>query len=507
MPANLDNEVLVTKIQALSELTRDAREEGGGLAARVRAYETALAAFWRADFGTAADLASQLLADEPDSAARHQAYRLWIESLAEQGDKASLRCLKDHLFTRGQAEPDEHTTYAALRGVAHFELDEMQAARLLAKAMKDEVQDPYALELVQLVERRLSEAGAPETLPSLLRATSPIVDYFHWQSIARSFVGRQGGSEGREPLVETLLVIREHHRGAPLPLVAEYHAQMESGLYAGAAIYADRLCELYPENVDYQYYRAFAQFEDGNYPTARAILQTVVSRFGADDPEVVGLLGHCFAKLGEPEQAKRHLMRAASLLRSEGMPSSHVRLELANVEEELRGDAVDPAVEELPRESRMWVVNLSARRYHELMTASESAVDRLLRPMGTSPRNGDFVLFTSPPEGDQSGTTEWNIVAIYTVDSEPLWHPVYRHHTALKLVVRMNHAIPMEIQAAPEAEGTVTERPGADDPIRFGVYEIEQGHALDIIERAIEQQKNGIIERRAQGGKARRPSA
>src|SRR5205823_6528271 len=152
---------------------------------------------------------------------------------------------------------------------------------------------------------------------------------------------------------------------------------------------------------------------------------------------------------------------------------------------ELRGDALDPAIE-MPRETRMWLVNLSPRRYYELMTASDPAVERLLRPMGTAPREGDFVLFTAPPVEDELGLEQWNIVAIYTVDSEPMWHPVYRHHTALKMVVRLLNPIPLDVKVR-EDDTTRSGKNGPDDPITVGVYEIEQGHALDIIERAIEQ--------------------
>ncbi len=464
-------------------------------------YEAALATYFRGDFAKSADQAANVLAEEPDCGARFQAYRLWIDSLAEAGDLHSLSELKSHLFTRGQADPDDHETYAALRAIAHFELDEFQAASLMARGVKDRVHNPYCMELVQLVESRTLDLHDEDHVPALLRCTGAVTDYFHWQQLARALVKRGGG----EPLSETLSTMRSMFRKAPLPLVAEYHGQVDAGYYAGAAIYAERLCELYPLQVDYQYYKAFANFEDGNYPAARATLTRLVERHGEQDPEVVGLLGHCHAKLGEAEKAKHFLTRAVSLLGAEGLPSSHVRLELANVEDELRGDQLDPALE-MPRETRMWLVPLSARRYNELMTASEPSVDRLLRPMGTSARSGDFVLFTAPPVDDGENVQHWSIVAIYTVDSEPMWHPVYRHHTALKLVCRLVNAIPMEVRTRAGEQGSGN-KPGRDEPIHYGVYEIEQGHALDIIERAIEQQKNGIIERRSVGGKARRPSA
>ena len=478
---------LATVVQGLESLTHDVACGG--------AYDEALNAYWQGEHDVAIETVSGVLAEDVETDTRFAAYRLWIEALAASNEKASLGALTEHLFTLGQAEPDSHETFAALRGLAHLELDEFEAAKLLSRACQDSTHDAYAMELVQLVEQRTESVSTP----ALLRTTGPLTDYFHWQTLAKGLVILKD----KDALSEALTAMRRFFRGAPMPLVAEYHGQVEAGYFAGAAIFAERLCELYPANVDYQYYKAYALFEDGNYPAARATLARVVERHGEEDAEVVGLLGHCNAKLGDAERAKHYLMRAVSLLKAEGLPSSHMRLELANVEDELRGDALDPAIE-MPRESRMWLVNLSARRYHELMTASDPAIERLLRPMGTTPREGDFVLFTAPPVEDELGQEQWNIVAIYTVDSEPMWHPVYRHHTSLKLVCRLLNPIPLDVKVREDDAGSPAA--SADDPINAGVYEIEQGHALDIIERAIEQQKMGIIERRSSRS-ARRPSA
>ena len=331
----------------------------------------------------------------------------------------------------------------------HAELDEMGAAKLLARSMADCTHNPYCLELVERVENRGERHE--DDVPALLRSTEPLADYFHWQTLARSLLV----AKDQEALNEALGFVRSHFRGSVLPHVFEYHRCVDSGFFAGAALVAQRLVELYADNVDYRYYHAYALYEDGDYPGARRILNDTLRLAGDSDPEIVGLLGHCNAKLGDPEKAAAYLRRAVELLEADGLPSSHVTLELANVEDELRGDSPDPAVE-LPRVSRNWLVRLSPRRYHELVTSSESAVDRLLRPMGQEPRPGDYCFFalTTPP--DENGRSLWRIVAIYAVDSEPLWHPTYQWHSALKLVKRLPDGIPVDVQSEDDEAATPT---------------------------------------------------
>ena len=118
----------------------------------------ALRAYWAGDMRGAVDKASALLADDPDTPHRFMAYRLWIEALAEGRDVNGLAALRDHLFLRGQADPADQATYAALRGVVHLELDEFGAAKLLARACRELTADPYGLELVQRVEARGAES-------------------------------------------------------------------------------------------------------------------------------------------------------------------------------------------------------------------------------------------------------------------------------------------------------------------------------------------------------------
>jgi tetratricopeptide (TPR) repeat protein len=355
------------------------------------------------------------------------------------------------------------------------------------------------LELVQLVAARGEALEKSQSAPALCRCVAPLTDYFHWQTLARAL------TKDEEALNEALGFVRRRYQDSVLPHIFEFHKCVDSGFYAGASLVARRLVELYPESVDYNYYLAYALFEDGDYPGARKILETTLSLTGETDAEVVGLLGHCHAKLGGSKEAAHYLRRAVALLKADGLPTSHISLELSAVEEELRGDQLDPALE-MPRMTRKWLVNLSPRRYHEFVTSSDSAVDKLLRPMGDEPQPGDICFFatSSPSLGGEGGVAPWRIVGIYAVDSEPMWHPTRRYHSALKLIARLPVGIPVDVETPAEPEAERPAHKGA--PIHFGVYELDN-HAIDIIEEAVRLSRDEMIERRKGGGQSRRPTA
>ncbi|MCX6107309.1 MAG: tetratricopeptide repeat protein [Proteobacteria bacterium] len=458
-------------------------------------YGEALRLMWSGQFSDAASHASALLAEDPDMAGRFAVYRLWIEALAEQSDKASLRLLRNLLLQVGRSEPEAQATFVALRGLVHYELDEMEAARMLARACADHEDNSYCLELSQLVANR----DRKDTFPLLTEV--PLVDYFHWQTLARTLLA----SGYRVELNLLLGVMREQCPTASLAHTFEYHLCIESGFYAAAALVAERLTALYPESVDYRYYQAYALYEDGDYPSARRALSELVSRGHGDDAEVIGLLGHTHAKLGNAEEAARCLQRAVSLLKSQGLPHSHLSIELSDVEEELRGDQLDPALS-IPQRTRKWLINLSPRRYHELVSSSTAAIDRLLRPMGPEPRTGDICFFATTIHTEAGA--QWKIVAIYAVDSVPMWHPIDGYHTALRLVARLPDGLPVDIEMQdPKIEASKSQAMHPHDQHRsYGVYELDN-FAIDIIEEAVHMSREDMIDRRRGSSQSRRPTA
>ena len=499
MPGNL-----LTSVQNLcASSKRSLLSPAQAYASGYGAYGEALRLMWAGDHGeAAATVAAALAAEDVPAAQRCASYRLWIEALAEQQDKAGLKQLGQHLLRLGQEDAEVQASFAALRGIVHFECDELGAARLLGRAVQGDAITPYNLELVQLIESR-----SPDHIePALARSPVPLTDYFHWQTLARGLLI----GEHQAALARLQLTLREQCRDAVLPYLFDYHTRLDHGDFQGAGIAAAQLVELYPDTLDYAYFWAYALYEDKDYPQARQILQAVVKKHGDDDPEVSGLLGHTLAKLGDLKAATAWLKRSVALLKVAGLPTSHVSLQLADAEEEMRGEELDPALT-IPRMTRKWLVNLSPRRYNELLTSPVASIDRLLRPMGPEPKSGDFCFFATTTKSDSQDHAQWRIVAIYTLDGDPIWHPTYGYHSALRLVTRLADGLPVDIQTQGEPTAKSPTQKSLrmrrrDQHISYGVYELDN-YAIDIIEDAVRMNREDLIERRRGSESSRRPTA
>jgi tetratricopeptide (TPR) repeat protein len=366
----------------------------------------------------------------------------------------------------------------------HLELDEFSAARLICQALRAESPSSYSLELDQLVTNRQVEKVS---VPALATAKMPLYDYFHLQSLARGLYQAGESKALKEVLDHTANV----WPSSPLKLTFAMHQGFEAGQFGVAQDAAESLAAKNQKNGDYFYFTGVAQLKSGNFKGALESLTRASKLVGESDGEIISLIGQCHVALGDLQKAESILKRSISLIQSAGYPATRERLALSGVEEELRGDALNPALE-MPRTTRMWLVNLSPRRYYELQNAQESEVEHILRPMGATPNQGDFCFFATTVDLD-SGGQQWKIGAIYTVDSEPIWHPTEKYQNSLQLVARPPGGIPvdvvlMEDDMDEEATGEV-----GSHPYSFGVFELEMG-ALDIITEAVRMKNEGMIE-------------
>ena len=495
-------------------------------------YTHALEAFWRREYAVSVEIVTKALAEDPNGADTSLYYRLWIEILAETSDKDSLQELKKHLFRCGLENTDNHATFFALRGLVHFELDEFAAAHLASVAVIKLDRNPYALELTQRVAMRqtparVSPQDVREELLHLVKSKASLRDYFHWYYLV------QGLQEERaeKDLAHVLEFMGRAFPKSPVPQMFEYHRCIERGFFAGAATVAERLRELAPEIVDYMYYLAYALFEDGDYPSARKVLHEANRVTSGLDAEIVGLLGHCHAKLGGAEEASECLKKAIQILEKEGQPSSHVAMEYLEVQGELQNKSKSDT-HAIPREPQGWIIELSQRRVYELMNSPENVLEHLLRPLGNRAMPGDLCFFTV----SSSDSSQWKIVAVYAVESEPIWHPVHGHHSILKHVTTFPKSIAIDVKPmSATAENTMMDQ---DDPLslrhhweeleilarKFGVEVTSEKHAfavptsgkknvyqldaeaLTIVEQAISLHRDDMIERR-KSLDSRRPTA
>lgn len=469
-----------------------------------------LRSLWAGKPRHAIDIVTKLLGDEPETDCRFAAYRLWIEALAELNDRASLAILADHLFIRGQAEPDDQEVYVALRGMVDLELDAIQAVRLTVKALRPGIDNPYALELIQLYENRIFARRLQEgDLPALLKSGAPIVDYFHWVQVARALqltrddeqLSVEIRDEAAEAMDEVFEHIHEVFRGSPIPSLFAFHRCVQSRNFSAAAVMAHELVRAYPENIDFVYFHAYALFEDGDYPAARQVLNNTLSVTGERDPEILSLLGHCNAKLGDSERARHYLQRSTEILRAEGLPHSHTYLELSDVEEDLRKGRPDPRY--VTRNERAyWLIELSPRRYHEMLTSTDESLAKLIRPMGIGAKPGDVAFFATKIR-NKDGSKAWKIIADYTVDSTPIWHPTQGYHTSLKLDSRYEVGIVVPELKVLGPGKTIQEQGYHALHKKFGVFELDQRGIAQIAESLQEHFAEHFTERRVDGGRTR----
>ena len=442
-------------------------------------YKLALKALWNGDNEQALEIVTTAIANEPECDDRFNCYRLWIELAAGSVDIESLQVLAKHLMLRGQAEPEFSHVYGALRGLVHFEMDEFSAAQLISNSCSGSNVTAFALELEQMVTNRLVDQ---DDYPALCRAATPLVDYFHIASLAKGLL--QAGET--ESLQQVLDYSSEIWPNSPIKSEFALHVAFDNSDFKKVSEIARDLVKQNPENSTFKYYSGYALMKLNKFEDALDVLTKASSQLGEVDGEILSMISECHASLGALNKAEAFIKRSISILKDQGFPYTKERLALLEIEESLRGDQIDPAIE-LPQMTRMWLVNLSPRRFSEIRNGDMSAVENILRPMGNEPKAGDFCFFAST-QNSENGSVQWKIGAIYTIDTEPMWHPTEGHQNALTLVSRPESCIPVDVCLV--EEDVNNEDFHTEHPFSFGVYELEMG-ALDVITEATRLKNEG----------------
>jgi tetratricopeptide (TPR) repeat protein len=493
-------------------------------------HRKAMELFWNKKYTEAVDEISLHILEEPGDHELFLSYRLWIECLAIQGSMENLRALAGHLVQMSQYDSKNHSTFVSLGGLAYLEADNFGKSRLLARCVLGNFKDPYVLELIQRLRLR---AGHSEKHPIILRCETGITDYFHWELINYA-LGLQ--KEQDEDLLLRVNKLMKFDLNAKLiSNIMEYHNYLEGELYAGAAVVADILHQDYPDEDVYLVYQGFAYFEDGDYPSARKKLTDYVKKHPRCDFRIIGLLGICHGKLGDTEQAIEILEESINVGAIEGGAVSDLMIEMSSLRDELSLASDDTGTEagENNIEIQNWLIKLNPSRYYDLMNSPENLIDRIVLPLGSNSRIGDYVFFAASEsiENDEF----WNIVALYRVDSLPVRHSRFEYVSVLKLVSRLPLTIPIDVEIGEEMNelksDVISELGWNFDryavkklarifglkvprnfsafpkgyPYRYGVYQLDEG-ALELIEKSIEKQTEHLQDRR-QRYLSKRPTA
>ncbi len=441
-------------------------------------YHQALAAYSSKNYRLAADKVSRFLTDDPESELRFQAYRLWIEALAEVSDRGGLVELSRHLSVRGEAEAEDHITYFALRGLIYFELDQHNAARVFSDAVIPELANPYALELVALVSRDAEK---------LLASTVPVTDFVLWQTVYRQLLS----ANDEQGVSKVVALLSKSFPETGFEANHQFHLAYERKEYQAALKLAEVLTKKHPESYEFQYYKGLISYHLGSWKKSVEALQAAYRLGGSKDPDVVSLLAEAQTKLGI--DAKPMLVQAVKLLKAHGLPTTHLQFQLAPLLKAERAKTVKA----MPRLPRNWLVTLSPRRYFDLATDPTAEISQLARSVHREAMPGDIVFFAGV--ADQGEGKQWKLIAVYGIESAPTWDPMAGYQSPLKLKIRLSEGVPLDIAV----EGSPRRGKDAEG---YGIFELDSA-ALDIIEASIKLSREDMIERRRDGGLTRRPTA
>lgn len=443
-------------------------------------YRQALRHYWDGHHQAAIDVISELLMDEPEVVDSQLLYRLWIEALAELEDTTGLRLLRDHLNHLSEAADPFVPALFAMIGLIHFELDEIEAANLVYGSLR-QYQDMYVFELKQHLSNRVSLAE--KSHKQLLSHREAVVDYLHFQSLARVLTV-DGDLQNLNWVFKT---IDQVYPGSPLPEYFVMQMRFEEKDYRGALEVAQHLVREFPENHDFLFYAGHTAFKTKQYELAADLLKQLSGKSKGSDPDVFCLLGMVYAQMALKHNdtdmrihADQYFDRAIHGFKEQGFPITFAKQQKDRLRENFTGTVTTSIHSQKPR---YWFIKVPSRTYNELRTAPESEISRISRAMGNQPKSGDicFVFgdgLTHERYSDDYST--WRLGAVYTVASEPVWHPYQLFQSDLILESRPKVSVPMLFQQLDRKKAFLKGKKDKGDPRNFGVLEVD-GTAVDAI--------------------------
>ena len=431
------------------------------------AYLQALRLYWQGESTAVIAQLADALGDVSLEAAP-ALYRLWIELLADEGDEASLRLILSHINRQINFKHPSWVPLYALVGLAHYELGELEAAHLVARAMRKHHVNAYYKELALVLHVDIEDAECTLLVRSLVRNSA---DYFHFRRAC--LVAHRFGK--MKTLGQLFNDTKDVFGTSPLPFEIGFHDAFATKNFKRAWRFARRLRSNFPVQSTYQFYYAYTSYMlNRNQLALREFLQ-LNRRFAGEDPDVLCMIGATLLSpretISEQQRVRgsRYLQKASQRLEALGLPSAYPQ-ELMN---RLGGVVPMPS-------NRLWIVKLTPRQNLELQQKSPDQIEYLYRAMGDYVKQGDLCFFvTETRHASEKEVGLWRLSALYRAASNPEWHPIHRWQTALKLQIRLEVSVPIEIegnQPLPKSQ-----LKGAQ---RYGLLELDK-HALEHIEESI----------------------
>jgi hypothetical protein len=426
-------------------------------------YLKSLRFYWQGERESALALLSDELG-EGTSANNEAYYRLWIETLAEDKADEGLRELVTHLERNISLGLISAVSGTALVALARYELGEREASVILWRSVRKYGNDAYARELTMILSD--DDAVKEQAAHTLERISG---DYFQLRRASLFFHSEKMPSEYRK----SITAIDESFPGNPLHAEILFHQQFAKKRYTEALRWSKQLREEFPQHSEYQFFYAYASYLTQDTSVAVSEFESLNRKMEGQDPDILHLLGlsvfkEASGKADEIKKARYYLNRSKERYMSLGYPSLQLEESLMSLSQPKFKDS-----------SKYWIVKLTSKQAWDLSQKSEDAIQTLYKSMGEFVERGDYCFFVTETRlADNNQTGMWRLYALYRASSSAEWHPTHRFRTSLDLVVRMETAVPIEI----EGNAFQSRNPAA----AYGLLEIDPS-ALSHFEECIQE--------------------
>ncbi len=426
-------------------------------------YLKTLRFYWQGERESALVLLSDELG-EGASATSEAYYRLWIETLAEEKSDAGLRELIAHLERNISLGLLASVSGTALIALSRYELGEREAALILWRSLSKHGNDAYARELTLILS---DDDDAKEQAAHSLQRISG--DYFHLRRTSLFFHSERMTQAYRK----SIAAIDESFPDNPLHAEILFHQQFAKKRFFEAHGWAKQLREDYPQHKEYQFFYAYTSYLTQDTKNAVSEFESLNRKSEGLDPDILHMLGlsvfkEAAGKADEIKKARYYLNRSKERYMALGYPALQLEESLMSLSRPKHAES-----------GKYWIVKLTAKQAWDLSQKNEDSIKTLYKSMGEFVERGDHCLFVTETRlSDKNQTGMWRLYAIYRASTSAEWHPTHRFRTALELVIRMDTAIPIEI----EGNAFPVKSPASV----YGLLEVEAS-ALAHIEESIQE--------------------
>lgn len=449
-----------------------------------KSYQGALAAYWNGQVNTAIELLSPELEADLSIIDTAPLYRLWIEILADKGEIAALRHLAEHFGFRLEADEDSniHTMNMALKGLIHFELDEIEAAKLMARSVADQTHNPYVMELEQLCRNRMN---IDRVTNLLLPMKDKIFDYCQLATLAKTLYQAKDHNNLKR------IVERIEQLYANAPLAAQFAMQdaVEKKQYDIAKKHAQTLAKRFTGNIEFAFQNGYIAAKSAEYDSAITELTRASGLARHEDPDILSWLGFSLARKAIQSrnsvlknEAENYLKQAITQLQAFGFPTTFAAQELSSLLHAFNQGSPQ-------RDSKLWMVKVSAVIFHQLKTAPIEQIEKVTNAIHPAAKAGDLCILVGDDYASKhlmERETTWRLAALYAVTSNAYRHPLKGHVVDMALLNRQEKlSIPLNVSkllASQNGDGRLDHSQHARSR---GVYELDtnaQRMIADILE-------------------------